>query len=126
PDFEEMVDLPQYQERGSFEKVHHPVIGEVIQPGAPFHMSETPWKINRPAPLLGEHNTDVYQKILGLPEEDVSKLYTEGVIQQHWRKSRNQRYGIFSIGRDSYFRFDDAVVRPNLFLVFWRAGSRSN
>lgn len=80
PDFEEMVDLPQYQERDSFEKVHHPVIGEVIQPGAPFHMSETPWKINRPAPLLGEHNTAVYQKILGLPEEDVTKLYTEGVI----------------------------------------------
>lgn len=80
PDFEEMIDLQQYQERGSFEKVNHPVIGEVMQPGAPFHMFETPWKIHSPAPLLGEHNNDIFQTTLGLSEEDIRILDTEGVI----------------------------------------------
>lgn len=80
PSFGEMLDFPQYQEREFFVKVNHPVMGEVVQPGAPFSMSETPWKIHKPAPLLGEHNTHFYGQILGFSDEELQQLGFEGVI----------------------------------------------
>lgn len=56
------------------------MMGEVTQPGAPFRMSETPWEINTPAPLLGEHNSGVYGKLLGFSEAEIQKLKAEKVI----------------------------------------------
>lgn len=80
PTFEEMVSFPQYKERGFFIEVDHPVMGKVVQPGAPFHMSETPWKITSPAPLLGEHNSHVFSNLLGFSETELQNLKAEGVI----------------------------------------------
>ena len=79
PSFEEIVDFPQYKERDFFVSVQHPKMGEVLQPGAPFRMSETPWKINQPAPLLGEHNSHVYSE-LGLSSQTIEEFIQKGVI----------------------------------------------
>lgn len=79
PSFEEIVDFPQYKERDFFVSVQHPKMGEVLQPGAPFRMSETPWKINQPAPLLGEHNSHVYSE-LGLSSQTIEEFKQKGVI----------------------------------------------
>lgn len=79
PSFEEIVDFPQYKERDFFVSVQHPKMGEVLQPGAPFRMSETPWKINQPAPLLGEHNSHVYSE-LGLSSQTIEEFLQKGVI----------------------------------------------
>jgi crotonobetainyl-CoA:carnitine CoA-transferase CaiB-like acyl-CoA transferase len=43
-------------------------------------MKETPWKIQRRAPLIGEHNEEVYEKELGLSKEQVTILKANGVI----------------------------------------------
>ncbi|MFP7296464.1 CaiB/BaiF CoA transferase family protein [Neobacillus niacini] len=80
PTFEEMISFPQYKEREFFVEVDHPVMGKVLQPGAPFHMSETPWKINSPAPLLGEHNSRVLGDELGISETELQILQAERVI----------------------------------------------
>lgn len=80
PSFDEMFEFPQYKEREFFIKVDHPVMGTVDQPGAPYRLSETPWKINNPAPLLGQHNTDVYHKLIGLKDEEIQELEANGVI----------------------------------------------
>lgn len=80
PTFKEMPSFPQYKERQFFTKVNHPVMGEVLQPGAPFRMNETPWQIKQPAPLLGEHNTSVYSGLLRISESELEKLHAEGAI----------------------------------------------
>jgi crotonobetainyl-CoA:carnitine CoA-transferase CaiB-like acyl-CoA transferase len=33
-------------------------------PGAPYHLSETPWRLRRRPPLIGEHNREVYCRSL--------------------------------------------------------------
>ena len=42
-------------------------------------MSASPTEVSR-APLLGEHNTEVYGALLGLGESDVAALRKDGVI----------------------------------------------
>ena len=43
-------------------------------------MSETPWKIWRHAPLLGEHNDYVYREVLGLLPEEIERLAAQRVF----------------------------------------------
>jgi crotonobetainyl-CoA:carnitine CoA-transferase CaiB-like acyl-CoA transferase len=40
-------------------------------PGAPYRLGATPWRMARPAPRAGEHNTDVYMGELGLDTRDL-------------------------------------------------------
>lgn len=77
---EEILADEQLRERGYFVDVEHPVAGTLPYPGAPFIMSETPFAIRRPAPLLGEHNEEVYVGELGLTREELLSLYAGGVI----------------------------------------------
>lgn len=48
-------------------------------PGAPFQMSATPSRVARPAPLLGQHNRDVYG-VLGVSEQSLAALQQAGVV----------------------------------------------
>ncbi len=77
---EELREDPQYKARGFFPEVDHPVAGRFAYPGAPFRMSETPWQMVRPAPLLGEHNEEVYVGKLGFSREDLARLGRNGAI----------------------------------------------
>ena len=52
----DFADNPQFAERGYFQTVEHPEIGDYPLPGAPFRMSETPISPPKPAPLLNEHD----------------------------------------------------------------------
>ncbi len=76
----EIVEFPQHQARGFFIDVEHPVMGKVTMPGAPFNMTETVWQLRSPAPLLGEHNEEVYCGRLGYSKEDLVRLREQGVI----------------------------------------------
>jgi CoA:oxalate CoA-transferase len=80
PTTEELLGFEQHKEREFFVAVDHPQAGTVRQPGAPFKMSTTPWRIRCPAPLLGQHNKDVYGSYLGLAKEDLVRLRRDGVI----------------------------------------------
>ncbi len=75
---EDLLNAPQYWARGFWGEVDHPEMGRLTCPGAPGLMSETPWQTRR-APLLGEHNEEVYSK-LGYTKDDLVKLREEGVI----------------------------------------------
>lgn len=80
PTVEDSLNFPQHRERGFSQTVRHPVMGEVTMPGAPFRMSETPWQGSRPAPLLGEHNEEVYCGKLGYSSSELRRLVEEGVV----------------------------------------------
>jgi len=56
--------------RGFWQKMAHAELGEeVVYPGAPLKMSEAGWRIQSRAPLVGEHNQDIYEGELGFSAE---------------------------------------------------------
>ncbi len=71
---------PQLSYRKFWVPVDHPEIGTCHPAGQPFLFSKTPFKIDKPAPVMGEHNEFVFKKLLGLSEEEYDKLVQEGVI----------------------------------------------
>jgi crotonobetainyl-CoA:carnitine CoA-transferase CaiB-like acyl-CoA transferase len=75
---DELMRDPQHEARGFFQQIDHPIASRLTYPGAPFKMSETPPAIRR-APLLGEHNEEVYIGMLGLSEENVIDLKELGI-----------------------------------------------
>ena len=76
---EDLVNDPHWEAREFWAEVDHPVTGKVTYPGAPFKMKETPWQVSRPAPLLGQHNEEVYGE-LGYSKEDLVRLKEGGII----------------------------------------------
>jgi len=79
-DLDEVQASPQALAREMFVKVDHPTMGEIIEPGFPIKFSETKGDISAPAPLLGEHNVEVYTRLLGYSEEKIEELRKKGVI----------------------------------------------
>ena len=77
---EEVLADPDYAARGYFVEVDHPVVGTVKYPGAPFLMSDTPWRPRRPAPTLGQHNREVFGERLGYSDQDLVLLRAMEVI----------------------------------------------
>jgi len=77
----DVVEDPQLVERGFFVDVEHPELNTTLKyPGSPYRFSETPWKIIRRAPLIGEHNSEIYQEELGLSKEELAKMKASGGI----------------------------------------------
>ncbi|MDP1818864.1 MAG: CoA transferase [Acidimicrobiales bacterium] len=57
---EEVFADPHFADRGFPTPVEQPQLGRTVTyPGAPFHLPRSPWRIHRPAPLLGEHQGEV-------------------------------------------------------------------
>jgi crotonobetainyl-CoA:carnitine CoA-transferase CaiB-like acyl-CoA transferase len=56
----EVMEDPQYRAREYFVEVDHPAAGKYQYPGWPYRMSASPPGIKRPAPLLGQHNEEVF------------------------------------------------------------------
>jgi benzylsuccinate CoA-transferase BbsF subunit len=71
---------PHLVARKNFTQVEHPVLGKdwIIAP--PWKLSETPASIRRHAPLLGEHNHEIFQRRLGMSREEIERLEEEQVI----------------------------------------------
>ncbi|MBI2563351.1 MAG: CoA transferase [candidate division NC10 bacterium] len=76
----DLAHCPQLEARGFYQEVEHPMIGAIKVPFTLWNMTETPARYRRPAPLLGQHNAEVYADILGYTEEEAMKLQGAGVI----------------------------------------------
>ena len=76
----EIVNSEQMKARDFFVEIEHKEAGNLKYPQAPYRFSKTPWAANRPAPLLGENNEEIYCKRLGYEKEDLVKLAEFGVI----------------------------------------------
>jgi benzylsuccinate CoA-transferase BbsF subunit len=67
------------KERGYWQRVRHPVIGDMAVAGPPFRVDgERP--LLRPAPLLGEHTRDIAHELLGMDDAEIDRLVGEGVL----------------------------------------------
>ena len=76
---DEVVGDAQYNARNFFQEVEHPVMGKLLCPGVPFRLPAVPTKPQRPAPLLGQHNREIYGR-LGYSGDELVKLGERGVI----------------------------------------------
>ncbi|MGH7961294.1 MAG: CaiB/BaiF CoA transferase family protein [Candidatus Binatia bacterium] len=57
----------QLRTRNFFVEVTHPKAGTLAHLGPPYQLKEPWWKIRRPAPLLGEHNAEVFSAKFQVP-----------------------------------------------------------
>lgn len=78
-DTKDLMESPQYQHRNYFTEIEHPVAGRLTYPGMPMKWGDQSWEL-RPAPLLGEHNAEVYGELLGWTHEDLVLMRATGVI----------------------------------------------
>ena len=70
---------PHILARGFFSAVTHPVLGTFHQAGSPFVL-DGQRAVPSPAPLVGQHNEEVFCGELGLARGDLEKLAAGGVI----------------------------------------------
>ena len=71
---------PHYAARGDIAVVADPTIGPLRMQAVYPRLSETPGRIARGAPKLGEHNREVYGTLLGLRDAELAELQADGVI----------------------------------------------
>jgi benzylsuccinate CoA-transferase BbsE subunit len=77
----DLYESPQLASRDFWVQVEHPELGESITCAGPYFKStETEWKKGNRAPLIGEHNEEIYVKELGLTTDDLSVLKRENII----------------------------------------------
>ena len=72
---------PQLAHRGAFVQVEHALLGPITIEQAHFRLSRTPARVERPAPMLGEHNHHVLESILGYSDERIASLVAAGVVE---------------------------------------------
>ena len=78
-EFHEVFEDPQVRHLGLVVEVEQPGAGKVKMLGFPGRASATPPRIDRPAPLLGQHTAEVLHE-LGLSGEAIDRLASAGVI----------------------------------------------
>jgi glutaryl-CoA transferase len=61
-------------------ELDRPGVGRVKTLGFPIFMSETPARLNRAAPCVGQHSAEILHELLGYSEDRIGELATNGVI----------------------------------------------
>ena len=77
-------DDPQLRHREIYQEMVHPVIGQWKFQNAPFKLSETPAINYHAAPMIGQHNQEVFEGMLGLSHEEFVAGYEDGTF---WPKT---------------------------------------
>ncbi len=71
---------PHIRYRNMIVGVQHPIMGTQEVPGTPIKAKGFDDSISRPSPELGEHTNRVLKELLAIPEEEINRLFVEGVI----------------------------------------------
>ena len=77
---EQICEDPIIRHRNMLVEIEQPEAGKVAIAGSPIHLSETPGTIYAHAPLLGEHNEEIYREVLGYSSEELSYMRGNGII----------------------------------------------
>lgn len=77
----DMMSDAQFEAREYFQPVEHPKLQRpVIYPGSYWKSDVSPVTIRRRAPMIGEHNSEIYTDEIGLTPESLVFLRESGVI----------------------------------------------
>ncbi|PZC49767.1 MAG: Crotonobetainyl-CoA:carnitine CoA-transferase CaiB [Chloroflexi bacterium] len=71
---------PQLGHRGMYTELEHPILGRHKFQNAPFKLSESPALNHMPAPMIGQHNREVFEGLLGLSHEELTAGYEDGTF----------------------------------------------
>jgi crotonobetainyl-CoA:carnitine CoA-transferase CaiB-like acyl-CoA transferase len=77
--YADLVDDAQIIHNGTFVEYDHPTEGRIRTPGFPYRFSKTPARVDRGAPLTGEHTREVL-KAIGYDDARIDALATAGAI----------------------------------------------
>ena len=77
----DLAESPQLEARGYWTDVDHPELNDTIRyPGQWANNSETPPNVSRRAPLIGEHNSEIFVEELGMSAESLEQFKASGVV----------------------------------------------
>ena len=76
----DLANCPHLQARDFFVDVDHPVVGPATYPGMAVRLPGEPISPSRPAPLLGQHNSEIFGQQLGYSPGDLVSLRQHGII----------------------------------------------
>ncbi len=76
----DMLKDPHFAARDAIVTTPHPDFGELKMQNVAPKLSETPGGIRSPSPALGEHNDEIYLRLLGLNAERYAQLKSQRVI----------------------------------------------
>jgi len=80
-DCRDLFEDAQLQHRGHFQYLDHPEMGPYASDRSEMNFSLTPGKLDRPAPLMGQHNEYVLRELIGVSEDDFQSLVSDGVLE---------------------------------------------
>ena len=75
----QVYEDPHVRARDMVVELEHPVAGPVRHIGIPVKLSDTPGRLTRPAPTLGQH-TDEVLEWLGLEKPAIARLRESGIV----------------------------------------------
>ncbi len=78
-DLADVFSDPQLLHREMYLEMAHPTLGSIKQTGIPIKFSQTPGGLDRPPPLLGEHNSEILRE-MGYADKDIERLAEQSVI----------------------------------------------
>ncbi len=76
----DLANCPHLQAREFFVDVDHPAVGRAQYPGMAVRLPGETITGSQPAPLLGQHNSEIYGEELGYAPQDLISLRQHGVI----------------------------------------------
>ena len=76
----ECIEDPHLNERGMFSDVEHPKAGRFKAVNFPVKFSETQTVTRSAAPLLGQHNREILEDLLGYHKSKIDEMEKEGLI----------------------------------------------
>jgi crotonobetainyl-CoA:carnitine CoA-transferase CaiB-like acyl-CoA transferase len=76
----ELADDPHMRERDAVMEFDDPEKGKILIPGVFPKLSKAPGRVEFLGPKLGEFNKEIYGEILGLSDDELTRLGEEGVI----------------------------------------------
>ncbi|RED47453.1 CaiB/BaiF CoA transferase family protein [Seonamhaeicola aphaedonensis] len=72
--FKEMVEDPQIKHNDMILEYEHPKVGTIKTTGFPVKFSDTPQKIEKPAPLLNQHAEEILKQYCGYSDKEVQSF----------------------------------------------------
>ncbi len=77
---EDVASDPNLNFTNFFVNTNHPRQPDLILPGVAVHLSSTPGQVHSPAPLLGQHTTEVLTRLLDMDTTEIASLEIDGVL----------------------------------------------
>ncbi|TQS44870.1 CoA transferase [Cryptosporangium phraense] len=76
----DMFDDPHFAAREAIVTVDDPDLGPIAMQNVFPKLSASPGSVRTSGPALGQHNDEIYRDLLGLPEQEISRLRAAGII----------------------------------------------